>query len=172
MIDYFLSNFAFIDGQNLYKSIQELGWNIDLRKFRIHLKESYKVSTAYYFIGYLDTNINFYEMLERFGYTLVYKEVMPLKDGTIKGNVDSELVLKAMIDFNKYQKAIIVSGDGDYACLVKYLEANNKLKMVIALTIEFSSVLLRRACKGRFTYLNESKEKLERIKKEAEPRND
>ncbi|MEN6435758.1 MAG: hypothetical protein ABFD58_08085, partial [Anaerolineaceae bacterium] len=33
--------------------------------------------------------------------------------------------------FSNYDKAIIVTGDGDYFCLVKYLEANNKLQRIL-----------------------------------------
>ena len=32
-----------------------------------------------------------------------------------------------MIQFNNFNKAIIVSGDGDFFCLVEYLVNNNKL---------------------------------------------
>ena len=39
-----------------------------------------------------------------------------------KGNVDAELVLHSMIEYSKYDKAIIASGDGDFRCLIEYLE--------------------------------------------------
>jgi uncharacterized LabA/DUF88 family protein len=48
-----------------------------------------------------------------------------------KGNVDSELVLHTMIEFNNYDKAIVVAGDGDYFCLAEHLENNNKLKHIM-----------------------------------------
>ena len=35
-------------------------------------------------------------------------------DGTVKGNVDAELVLHTMIEYKHFDKAIIVSGDGDF----------------------------------------------------------
>lgn len=38
------NNYAFIDAQNLYLAIKELGWKIDYKKFRIYLKEKYKVA--------------------------------------------------------------------------------------------------------------------------------
>lgn len=155
------TNFAFIDGQNLYKGIENLGWKIDLQKFRVYLKEKHNVITAYYFIGFIEGNKKFYKMLESFGYTLVFKEVLKLTDGTIKGNVDAELVLQAMKDLDLYNKAIIVSGDGDYGCLAKYLNSINKLKLVIAPNKDDSSILLRRASGGRFASLEEFRNKLE-----------
>lgn len=36
-----LSNYAFIDGQNLNLSIQEMGWKLDFRRFRVYLTEKY-----------------------------------------------------------------------------------------------------------------------------------
>ncbi|MBI2917035.1 MAG: hypothetical protein HYY01_03490 [Chloroflexi bacterium] len=33
-----------------------------------------------------------------------------------------------MIDFDAYQKAIIVTSDGDFACLVTYLQRMGKLE--------------------------------------------
>ncbi len=110
-----MSNYAFIDGQNLNLGIQELGWKLDFRKFRIYLKEKYLVSRAYYFIGFIPGNNDLYTSLQDTGYTLIYKPTLITKSGKVKGNCDAELVLQAMIDFNKYDKAIIVSGDGDFA---------------------------------------------------------
>ena len=45
-----LKNYAFIDSQNLNLGIQELGWFLDWRKFRVYLKEKYSVVKAYLFI--------------------------------------------------------------------------------------------------------------------------
>ena len=156
-----MTNFAFIDGQNLYKGIQNLGWKVDLKKFRIHLKDKFKVEKAYFFIGRLDDNQALYNMLEEFGYTLIFKEVLKLKNGTIKGNVDAELVLQAMIEYDNYDEAVIVAGDGDYGCLVRYLEQKKKFRIVISPTKENTSILLKRACNGRITFLNESRNKFE-----------
>jgi uncharacterized LabA/DUF88 family protein len=154
-----VTNFAFIDGQNLYKGIQN--WKVDLKKFRIHLKDKFKVEKAYFFIGRLDDNQALYNMLEEFGYTLIFKEVLKLKNGTIKGNVDAELVLQAMIEYDNYDEAVIVAGDGDYGCLVRYLEQKKKFRIVISPTKENTSILLKRACNGRITFLNESRNKFE-----------
>ena len=83
----------------------------------------------------------------------------------MKGNCDTELVLQAMIDLDKYEKAIIVSGDGDYYCLVNYLTGIDKLKIVLAPCEEGSSHLLIEAAKGEITYMDNLKRKLEYIKK-------
>ena len=56
---------------------------------------------------------------------------MELPNGTVKGNVDTELVLHAMIQYENYDNAIIISGDGDFFCLIEYLAKNHKLLHVL-----------------------------------------
>jgi hypothetical protein len=48
-----MKNLAFIDGQNLHIGTRQEGWSLDLARFRIYLKDKYKVLEAYYFLGYL-----------------------------------------------------------------------------------------------------------------------
>ena len=122
------NNFAFIDSQNVNLGVQELGWKLDFKKFRIYLKEKYSVRKAYLFIGYLPENQNLYRSLQEFGYVLIFKPIMRNSDGEVKGNVDAELVLQAMIDYDKHEKAIIISNDGDFYCLVNYLYEKDKLR--------------------------------------------
>src|SRR3989344_5693221 len=108
------NNYAFIDSQNLNLGVQSLGWKLDYKKFRIYLKEKYQVTTAYLFIGYIDQNQDLYSSLQKAGYVLNFKPVLRDKDGKHKGNVDANLVLQAMIDFNhhNFDKAIIITSDG------------------------------------------------------------
>jgi uncharacterized LabA/DUF88 family protein len=87
------NNYAFIDSQNLNLSIRNQGWVLDFKKFRIHLKEKYLVTRAYLFIGYVPHNQTLYTNLQEDGYILVFKPTLSLPDGTVKGNVDAELVL-------------------------------------------------------------------------------
>ncbi len=44
------NNFAYIDGANLYKGVEQLGWELDYHRFRIWLKEKYQVQRAYLYI--------------------------------------------------------------------------------------------------------------------------
>ncbi len=59
----------------------------------------------------------------------------------VKGNVDAELVLHCMIEKEDYEKAIIVSGDGDFHCLIEYLEKNKRLERVMVPNEKYSSLL-------------------------------
>jgi len=44
-------NLGFTDRQNVNLRIRALGWKLDWRRFGVHLKETYEVTTAYIFIG-------------------------------------------------------------------------------------------------------------------------
>lgn len=146
--------YAFIDSQNLnlgtskdlYRKSKNIysGWKLDFQKFFIYLKEKYKVSKAFLFIGYIEKNEKLYSRLKSFGYKIIFKPTLESHDGNTKGNVDAELVLHSMIQFANYDKAIIVSGDGDFYCLIEYLEENRKLdKVLIPNHNSYSSLLLR-----------------------------
>ena len=55
--------------------------------------------------------------------------------------VDAELVLHTMIHYKHYQQAIIVSGDGDFHCLVEYLHNRHKLLRILAPNKHYSKLL-------------------------------
>jgi uncharacterized LabA/DUF88 family protein len=155
------NNFAFIDGQNLNLGIQRLGWKLDLKRFRIYLKEKYNVSKAYYFIGFLPENQNLYKSLQEFGFVLIFKPTLKTPDGKIKGNCDAELVLQAMIDFPHFEKGIIVTSDGDFSCLVEYFYRQSKLEAVLSPGREHCSSLLKKAGREKIQFLDDLRHKLE-----------
>ena len=155
------NNYAFIDGTNIHRSIEENGWTLDTRKFRVYLEERYGVTEAYYCIGYLERNQKLYERLRNEGYKLVHKPAYNSKSGKIKGNIDSELVLKAINEQDNYNKAVIVSGDGDFACLVSDLIEKDKFRILIPPAQDSCSKLLKKASQGRMCYIHSLKNKLE-----------
>lgn len=137
-------NFAFIDSQNLNLGIKSQGWKLDWRKFRQYLRNKYNVQKAYLFIGQLAGNESLYTFLQECGYIIVFKPTLEHKVGdkiVIKGNVDAELVLHTMIHFKNYNQAVIVSGDGDFHCLVEYLYNHNKLLRLLAPNKHYSKLL-------------------------------
>lgn len=154
-------NYAFIDGQNLNLAVQDSGWKLDFKRFRVYLGEKYKVTKAYYFIGFVPGNSDLYSALQDFGFNLIFKPTFRNKDGKVKGNVDAELVLQAMIDLGNYKKAIIVTGDGDFYCLVKYLREKNKLLKVLVPNSKKYSGLLKKSAGNNLAFMNELKKKLE-----------
>ena len=71
------NTYAFIDSQNLNLGILGLGWKLDFARFRVYLKDKYRVSKAFLFIGYVAGNESLYTYLQGAGYVLVFKPTLP-----------------------------------------------------------------------------------------------
>ena len=161
MIKKFKSKkYAFVDSQNLNLAIRDLRWELNFKRFRVFLREKYEIEKAFLFLGFLKNNENLYESLRRDGFELIFKPTLK-RNGKIKGNCDAELVLHcAKIEFENFEKAILISGDGDFHCLVEFLIAENKLlKVGIPNRKKFSSLL--RGFRKYFFFVEDLREKLE-----------
>lgn len=149
------NNYAFIDSQNVNLNIRNQGWILDFARFRVYLKEKYGVNKAFLFFGYIPKNQKMYDFLTVCGYVIVFKPVVEGPHGT-KGNCDAELVLHTMIHLENFSKAIIVSGDGDFACLVEYLKSKNKLERLLVPNKKKYSKLLRMVLAGQhISFMND-----------------
>jgi uncharacterized LabA/DUF88 family protein len=157
------NNFAYIDGANLHKGIEELGWRLDYKRFRVYLRDKYAAQKAYMFLGFVAGNSNLYRNLQDAGYTLIFKPTILYGKGEIKGNCDAELVLQAVSDLyeERCEKAILVSGDGDFACLVNFLIEKKRLKAVLSPSHRKASVLLRKSVPNSIVFLERFRERLE-----------
>ncbi len=153
-------NYAFIDSQNLNLAIKEQGWKLDFKRFRRYLQDKYGVTKAFLFIGYVADQQSLYTALQEYGYVLIFKPTLPLSGGRVKGNVDAELVLHAMIEFSNYDQAVIVTGDGDFHCLVEHLKKHSKLCRLLIPNKEKYSALLRRFG-GDMAFVSDLRAKLE-----------
>ena len=136
------------------------------------MEDKYGVVKAFLFIGYVPTQQSLYTALQEYGFVLVFKPTLLLGEGKVKGNVDSELVLHAMIEPANYDQAVIVTGDGDFHCLVEHLKKQGKLLRLIIPNRHKYSALLRRFASD-MAFMSDWREKLEykaEIKREASPR--
>jgi len=154
-------NYAFIDSQNLNLSINSLGWKLNFKKFRVYLKEKYHVDKAFLFIGYVQGNQDMYTRLQEDGFILIFKPTLRYKNGRIKGNVDAEIVLQAMIEISEYDGAVLVTGDGDFQCLAKYLHKKEKLKKIVVPNQKSYSVLLKKMPSEYLAFVSDLKKRLE-----------
>lgn len=170
-----LGNYAFIDSQNLNLSIREMGWPLDHKRFRAYLEENYNVVKAYIFVGFIEGHEDLYNTLEAAGFVCIYKPTIEHKDGTTKGNCDAELVLQAMIDYDKYDKAVVISGDGDFQCLVKYfIEQDKLLNLIIPNRNKYSALYKEEMFEPYLHFMNNLKSTLayrkHRPKAKAKPK--
>jgi len=80
--------------------------------------------------------IRFYLKLEKFGYELHLKPVKLYEqdDGTTKrkANCDVDMTFYLMKEKDSFDKAVILSGDGDFLPILKYLKEKGKEIIVLA----------------------------------------
>lgn len=156
------NNFAYIDGANLHKGVADLGWKLDYKRLRLWLTNKYKIKRAYVFLGLIPQYASLYTHLQEVGFTRIFKETICGDDGKVKGNCDADLVLQTVCDTyeNNFDKAVIVSSDGDYASLIKFLQEKNKLLSIVSPS-NHCSVLLKRTNTG-ILYLDWIRNKVNR----------
>ncbi len=160
------NNYAFIDGQNLYMGTNSESpkWEVDLEKFRKYLTKKYQVKRAYYFLGFVNENYqDLYEKIQNAGFILKFREHSSAMMSKKKGNVDSDIifsVMKKMYQKEKFDKIILVAGDGDYKMLVDFLIEENKFKKILFPNKKFASSLYKKITRVYFDYLLNIKEKI------------
>lgn len=155
-----LTHYAYIDNTNLHKGTEAEGFKVSYIKFRRYLTERHGVKVAYMFIGFVPGNEEMYKQFQESGYTLIFKPTIRSHDGEIKGNCDAELVLQATSDFyeKKCTKAVLVTSDGDFACLAKFLLKQNAFDAILSPRgKEKCSSLLKKIPSVRLTFLPEVK---------------
>lgn len=139
-------------------SIGEKSWKINLRKFRIFLKDKYKVKTAYYFLGYIqDDNQDLYNCIQEAGFILSFRKHNSAMLGKKKGNVDTDivfLIMKKLYEKDDFDRVVLVSGDGDYKRLVDFLIKENKFKKLLSPNRKFMSSLYKELGSEYFDFLD------------------
>ncbi len=155
MSNSFQNNYAFIDAQNLYRCLAGGGWKLDYFKFKKYLSKRFGVKKGIVYIGKHPKYLNMQTMLRRAGFVLELKEAVPFwSDGEVqfKANVDIDLSVGVLGKYyNDYDKAIIVSGDGDFVPLYRYLDSVGKLGKIILPDLEHSSKLVKNSELNAFT---------------------
>ncbi|MEK7541710.1 MAG: NYN domain-containing protein, partial [Patescibacteria group bacterium] len=101
------------------------------------------------------------------GFILKFKPVLPNGKDGVKGNIDADMVLQAMIDYAEYDRAVLVSSDGDFYSLARYLYSNKKLLAVLSPCRQKCSSLLRKSAKDKMAYMDTLREKLAKRKSTA-----
>jgi len=163
MLDSESKNIAFIDGQNLYFNTSKRlknPWDIDLARFRIYLSQKYGVTTAYYFLGFVQgDNQDLYDKIQKAGFILKFREHSEVMVGKKKGNVDSDIifnVMKMLCKNEVFRKVIIVSGDGDYKMMVDFLIEESRFEKILFPDRDYASSLYKKLGSKYFDYLDSS----------------
>ena len=137
---------AYIDASNLKFGIEQSGWKLDYKSFRSWLRDKFGVSRAILFMGLIPNNADLYNHLSCIGYNISFKPTITSKEGRTKGNVDGELILAIAKDFyeKNLESVVLVSGDGDYHCVVEFLKEKKIPISIVSPNKKYLSLLLKR----------------------------
>ena len=145
----------------------DLGKLLEFLKEKLK-KESNQLNEAQIIL--LERNIQrakFYLKLKEFGYflrlkpTKIYKET----DGTTKkkANCDVDMTFDIMKMINEFNETIILSGDGDFAILLKHLMTKQK-KITVLARSERTAKEIRQLVGGDFRDFHKIRNKIEFFK--------
>ncbi|MHB1316882.1 MAG: NYN domain-containing protein [Minisyncoccota bacterium] len=144
----------------------EVPKNLVLKLIIKNLEDGYAKNiiqyNVYIFIGLVPERVAFYEHLQSCGYILVFKQTVSVGE-KIKGNCDAELVLKTASDFytNSFTSCMLITGDGDFGCLVEFLRDKKVIHGVLAPDEKKCSILIRNK-NIEITFLNDHYHKFSR----------
>ncbi len=165
------NNIAFIDWQNLHLWTTSENWKIDFKKFRIYLKDKFKVNEAYIFLWFVDDeNQRMYRKIQKAWFMLEFREHNTNMKWVKKWNVDVDIVFEVMyrlLEENDFDKIVLVTGDGDYIKLVNYLIEKEKLEKILFPNTKYSSLYKKPIFRKLWVNLSlaEMRKKIEYIKK-------
>lgn len=162
--------FAFIDASNIIYGAKDSGWFIDQKKLFGYLKNKYKISKAFFYYGKDSGNLKqtkFLEKLAQFGYTLRVKEIKRFGTKT-KANCDVDLTMDTLLLLKNYEKAIFLTGDGDFLPLFEYLRVKGKKEITIISWPRRTAREIKRFAGEEFVDMNGLKYLLERPIKKGE----
>lgn len=132
---------VFVDAQNLYYAAkEEFKGKLDYKALLDKIvkgsgKEDRFLAGAY---AYLVENpekdqTKFKNLLESFGFQVKFRELLERSDGSKKGNWDLGLTIDIIQTISRFDVVIIVSGDGDFVDLIKYLKKqHDEVKVEVA----------------------------------------
>jgi len=160
---------VFIDGANLFFAEKDAGWFIDYQKLKKHLASQYRLIFLCYYNGFRPKEkkkmSNFFNVLKRFGYQVKTKPVKRIYDQrnkkyTYKCNFDAEIVLDTMLNLDKADVIILVSGDSDFLCLLQHLSEIKKKFFVYSFRKNIAWEIKKQCKYGCYCFLENVKEQI------------
>ena len=99
------------------------------------------------FFGAVDEeNQDIYELIQEAGFILMFREHSRSMLGKKKGNVDTDIVFSVMskiADGEKFEQVVLVSGDGDYFKMIRYLVEKERFCKLLSPNRHSTSSLYR-----------------------------
>jgi uncharacterized LabA/DUF88 family protein len=144
--------YVFIDAENLFYCQKTLGWFISYRKLLTYLKEECGDDIKIFVYKGVDESNSkqkkFLDMLTANGFILrtkVIKKINSKKGEKWKGSLDIEMALEIFKLKDKYNTAILVTGDSDFAVILDEVKTAGKRVLVVSTRGHVAKELLERA---------------------------
>ena len=141
-----LQTVVYVDAANIILSAQNLDFDLDIFKLVQHLKDSFRSAHIIYFTGNFKSKQEEFRALEQAGVELVYKEIYNEQHKS-KANCDVEISHRMTSDvlLGTVDKVVLLSGDGDFACLCDFAQSKGVAVKVMAFDpVSCSRVIKRR----------------------------
>lgn len=151
----------FIDAQNLYHTAKNLfGHKVNFGKIVEDALAGRKLvrAIAYVITSEAGDEKGFFEALHKVGIETKTKDLQVFSGGAKKADWDVGLAVDAITMAPKLDTVIILSGDGDFIPLVKYLQIHSGIQVEVASFGRSSSQKLIETC-DNFMDLSENPEK-------------
>lgn len=126
---------VFLDGSNYFYTQKKMGWQIDVEKLLNYCKGYGEVVEAVYYTGKDTSSCNaqnkYLNKLAYIGYSLVTKPVKTIYDHDTgksiqKANLDVEIAVDMYNMIDRYDMAILISGDGDFERALQLIKSRGK----------------------------------------------
>ena len=132
----------FIDGSNIFHAQRKMGFHIDFAKLKTHFTEGKNLFDVFYYMGVKsmpmpENKQKFYDYLIFNKYTVRIKTIKTVYsdesgEAIQKCNLDIEIVID-MFDFiDKYDTAMLFTGDGDFERVIDTLRTRGKIIEVVS----------------------------------------
>ena len=152
---------VFIDAQNLYHTAKNLfGHKVNFGKIVEDALAGRKLvrAIAYVIASESGEEQGFFDALNKAGIETKVKDLQVFSGGAKKADWDVGLAVDAITMAPKVDAVILLSGDGDFIPMVKYLQIHSGIQVEVASFGRSSSQKLVEAC-DNFTDLAEHPEK-------------
>lgn len=153
MIKQFQVN-IYIDGANMFYAQQKMGWFIDWQKVRNLLEKTYSVNKTIYYTGIKSNDQKtqkFNAKLKSYGFIVKTKPLKKInlskKEYIYKANFDVEIAVDLILDVQKFDYAILFSGDSDFKYIIEVLKKKNKQVIICSSRGALSKELVKVANK-------------------------
>jgi len=152
----------FVDQPNIFYNLQKRDIRIDYKKLKKILSKGSYLVGGFVYLGVPDKippeKESFMKYIKKAGYTIQARPLRVLSDGTTKQKRIDIFIYKDVVELaeeDAYDKAVLVSGDGDFVDAVKRLKILKKRFEIWSFRKSLSKLLRKEAGKENIHYIDD-----------------